>query len=172
MIRYYKLIILFCFILPGSLWASGRSIPQEYEKNWSPKSVFFGINQAWDYLPQQKKIITFYSREKYRPFDFEQFPTEKYKDYLTELRNSGLKFIGVTDWKISDFQYEKLAKDKILIKVQGTYQKESGIVHFSEWQVFDGYLYSQINLIEEEVPEFKNVSSKEVEEIFKGVLQL
>lgn len=167
-----KVIIYFTFLFTSSLWASDRTIPQKYEKNWSEKSVFFGVNQAWDYKPQQKTIMTFYSREKYRPFDFNQFPTEKYKDYLTELRNSGLKFIGISNWKISHFQFENIGKDKILIKVKGTYQKESGIVHFNEWQVFDGYLYSQINLIEEETSDFKNVSSNEVDEIFKGVLHL
>lgn len=167
-----KLPLFVVLLLATQLWASDRNIPQKFEKNWTPKTVFFGVNQAWDYQHQDKTLITFYSRENYRPFDFKQFPIEKYKDELTDLRNSGLKMIGISDWKIDEFTTEKLNEDKILVKVRGTYKKESGVVSFVEWQVFDGSLYSQINLVQELTPSAHLVSEKETDEIFKGVLQL
>lgn len=170
--KFKFLTIFICLSFGQLLYASGRKIPKIFEKNWTAKSVFFGVNQAWDYVPQKKTIMTFYSREKFKPFELNNFPKEKYHEYLTKMRTLGLKFIGISDWKIKKMKIKKLGKEKILIKVSGTYKKESGLVRFSEWQIFDGYLYSQINLIEEVSPKTKYVTELERDQLFKKVLRL
>ncbi|MGZ3788858.1 MAG: hypothetical protein ACXVLQ_10060 [Bacteriovorax sp.] len=139
-------------------------------KNWAPKSTFFGVNQAWDYLPQEKTLLTFYAREKYRPFDLNNFPREKYQESLEKLRNLGLNFIGISHWKIEKMDVQKLGDQRLLVKIEGTYQREEGPVHFHEWQLFEDHIYNQVGLIEEIKEGHKYVSIDERESVFKEIL--
>lgn len=164
--RIYALIfpILVSFLLVGTSQAS-------LSPHWKEKSVFFGVNQAWNSERYETALVTLVSRERYRPFQSEDFPEEDYIRQLTELRKIGLEPIGIKNWKVDSLDIEKMSDGKILVKIQGSYDRKSGSVHFHEWQVFDDHLYEQVNLVEE-AQASERIPKEEVQSLLEGVLKL
>lgn len=155
------------FIFLSFLGTSQASL----HSHWKEKSVFFGVNQAWESEKYETVLVTLVARERYRPFQNADFPEAKYAEQLTKLREIGLAPIGVKNWKVESLNIEKLSGQKILVKVKGTYERKKGVVHFYEWQVFDEHLYQQVNLVEQaDAPE--KIPKKEVKSVLKGALKL
>ncbi len=122
-------------------------VSERLGSRWQRQSLFFGVNEAWKLKANGKVQVTYLARDQYRPFVLSEFPFEKYPEYLTQLRATGLKVAGITDWKIESYEYKKTPSEGILIKVSGTYQRREQEVHFTEWQLFEEERYSQANLI-------------------------
>lgn len=172
--RFAILTMTFLFLIFSS-FASATELSEPFQKNWQKKSVFFGVNQAWDYLPSKKSILSLIARDEYRKFQFNNFDEAFEKKYLSELkevRMLGLKIIGVTDWVAEKMLTERLGAEKILVKVEGYYLKKDQKVFFVEWQLFAAHLYNQVSLIEPDSPELKRVPLLEREAVMREVLQL
>lgn len=165
-------LFILLFSLP-SLWA--YHIDESHAKNWKEKSVFFGVNKAWDYLPSPKTILSLIARDEGRKFQYNNFDKKFEKTYLKELKEArmlGLKLIGVTDWVPEKLLVERLSSEKVLVKVEGHYLKKQEKVYFTEWQLFENHLYRQLSLTEPESESLRRLPSLEKEQVMKGVLEL
>lgn len=149
-----------------------KDIPKKFEKNWKEKSVFFGVNQAWEYEKQSTTLLTYFARERFRQFKFDKFNKEQFqKDYL-EVRSIGTKFIGIENWTILSIESESIGDKKLLVKIRGNYQKSEKKVLFNEWLLFEDNIYHQVSLIEDIDENVKYVDEDEIKDVFKGVLEI
>lgn len=144
-----------------------RDIPTELSNNWKEKAVFFGVNKAWDYLPQEHTLLTYLARDE--AFNYKTFSEEKYFEGLTKAREMGLKLAGIKNWKILKKKLIKISDKKILIKLSGTYLVKRGLVRFTEWQLFTGEEYHQVALIENK-DAYSPLSKKQLKNIFHSLL--
>lgn len=171
--RLIRALIFFLVFLSSS---AAYEIDESHAKNWQEKSVFFGVNKAWDYRPSPKTILSLIARDQARKFQYPSFDEKFEKTYLKELKEArmlGLKFIGVTDWVGEKLLVERLAPERILVKVEGYYLKEKQEkVHFTEWQLFENHLYRQLSLTEPESESLQRVPALEKEQVMKGVFEL
>lgn len=146
-----KKAILFTILLAFVSLLAGANTPappaDRLGSRWQRQSLFFGVNEAWKLKAAPKVQVTYLARDQYRPFELEQFPFSDYPKYLKELRSTGLRVAGITDWEISDYSYERTVSGGILVKVRGTYQRKNESVAFHEWQLFERERYSQASLI-------------------------
>lgn len=160
-------VLLLNLLLCISLNAK-RDIPSELKKSWKEKTVYFGVNKAWDYLPQEHTTLTYLARDEV--FEYEKFSEDKYIEGLKEARTFGLKFAGITDWTINKKELQKIAPNKIVIKLRGHYKTKRGLVHFDEWQLFSGEEYHQVTLIEDKKA-YTPLGQKEKNKIFEALLK-
>lgn len=146
-----KRALLFTFLLALMGFFAGAKQPtplsERLGSRWQRQALFFGVNEAWKLKASPKIQATYLARDQYRPFELENFPFADYPKYLTELRSTGLRVAGITDWKILEYTYERTAHRGILVKIKGTYQRKSESVLFSEWQLFEKERYSQAAII-------------------------
>lgn len=145
-----------------------REIPSQYQKSWKQKTVYFGVNKAWEYLPQEHTTLTYLARDEV--FEYKKFSKDKYFQGLKEAREFGLKFAGISNWTMTKKELTKLDTNKIMIKIRGHYKTKRGLVKFDEWQLFSGEEYHQVTLIEDEKA-YAPLGQKEKNEIFQALLK-
>ena len=148
---------------------AAREIPHHLKKDWQEKTVFFGINKAWDYLKQEHTTLTYVARDEV--FNYKEFSENKYWEGLKKAREVGLKFAGISNWKISKKSVEIVGPSEILIKVEGSYQVKRGLVHFIEWQHFIGEEYHQVAIMED-LKAHSPVPKKEIPQLFSNILNI
>lgn len=169
MIRQLFALCFFLLIVPTSI---AQVITRKHASHWSEKSVFFGVNQAWDYTPSPRTVLTFIARDEGRKFQYDKFDEKNYLDELKKVRMLALKYIGIKDWVPEKLSVQRQTAQSILVKVEGHYVKESGKVFFTEWQLFEDHLYSQLSLIEPDGPELKRVPTGEKNQVMREILRL
>lgn len=164
-----KALLIIIFILSSIPSFALRSLPENLTKDWKEKTVFFGVNKAWDYLKQEHTTLTYLARDE--AFEYEKFNEEKYWQGLIEARKLGLKFAGISNWKINKKSIEKLGPQQLLIKVEGTYSVKRGLVHFIEWQLFSGEEYHQVALLQDK-DSYHPVPKAHIPQLMGNILKL